>query len=210
MMKKRVSPVDDIVVPEMDAAARTSRAASVTASTVPIVSTNSTKKHPLALEIPPASTLLLLPQSLTPLIEWTREDHDVYAWSILDTKLREEVRRKFPPYTKSSAAQFTDFFPPSQQQYVFDSPVYESVQTVVTPASHNCMFNFLCEVSQDQRLSYSTFLHAMQIFDQVLSRVPVGKTDFLVTGCACLMLVSKLEEIYVRSCAAALYLIDTQ
>lgn len=85
-----------------------------------------------------------------------------------------------------------------QQQFVFDSPVYEHVQTVVTPASHNCMFNFLCEVAQDQRLSYSTFLHAMQIFDHVLSRVPVGKTDFLVTGCACLMLVSKLEEIYVR------------
>ncbi len=90
MMKKRVSPVDDIVVPEMDVA-RTSRAASVAASTVPIVSTNSTKKHPLALEIPPASSVLLLPQSLTPLIEWSREDHDVYAWSILDTKLREEV-----------------------------------------------------------------------------------------------------------------------
>lgn len=197
MMKKRVSPVDDIVVPAMDVA-RTSRAASVGTSTVPIVSTNSTKKHPLALEIPPASSVLLLPQSLTPLIEWSREDHDVYAWSILDTKLRDEVcsAHALPAYRQL----LIDLFVLSllQQQFVFDSPVYEHIQTVVTPASHNCMFNFLCEVAQDQRLSYSTFLHSMQIFDHVLSRVPVGKTDFLVTGCACLMLVSKLEEIYVR------------
>lgn len=59
------------------------------------------------------------------------------------------------------------------------------------------MFNFLCEVSQEQRLSYATFLHAMHIFDFALSRMPIGRNDFLMAGCASLMLAAKLEEIYV-------------
>lgn len=59
------------------------------------------------------------------------------------------------------------------------------------------MFNFLCEIAQEQRLSYATFLHAMHIFDFVLSRINVGRNDFLLTGCTCMMLAAKLEEIYV-------------
>lgn len=84
-----------------------------------------------------------------------------------------------------------------QHSYVLYDHVYDNIQTAVTPTGHDCMFNFLAEIQLEQRLSFSTLLHSMHLFDYILSKITIHRYDFLLIGCTCLFLVSKLEEIYV-------------
>lgn len=58
------------------------------------------------------------------------------------------------------------------------------------------LYAFLFEVMMEQRLHYSTVLHAMALFDSVLVRHSMRRSEILLVGAACLTLVCKLEEIY--------------
>lgn len=59
------------------------------------------------------------------------------------------------------------------------------------------IINFLIEVYVEQGIAYATLLHAIQLLDILLANVVVKRSELVLNSCACLMLASKLEEIYV-------------
>lgn len=59
------------------------------------------------------------------------------------------------------------------------------------------MFSFMQSQQSDDTVSYTTFLHAVMLFDQVFYRYNIPRTDIWLVISACFMLSSKFEEIYV-------------
>lgn len=59
------------------------------------------------------------------------------------------------------------------------------------------MFTFMQLQQADETVGYTTFLHAVMLFDQVLYRYNIPRTDSWLVIAACFMLSSKFEEIYV-------------
>lgn len=56
------------------------------------------------------------------------------------------------------------------------------------------------EIYEHQSLHPSTLIRALHIFDHLIARRVLRKPLLALVVCACVMLASKLEEIYVSDC----------
>ena len=53
------------------------------------------------------------------------------------------------------------------------------------------------EIFEHQSLHHATFIRALHIFDMLIAKRSIRKHLLALVVCACVMLASKLEEIYV-------------
>lgn len=82
-------------------------------------------------------------------------------------------------------------------KYIPKSRVFLDIQSELSQRGLVRLFAFFAEVMVDQRLHYSTILHAIELVDFVVACQQVDRGSLLTLGAACLTLSCKLEEIYV-------------
>ncbi len=77
-------------------------------------------------------------------------------------------------------------------------PAFPPLRQEIELTSRRNMMNIMFNICRDDRQEFTTFLHAIHIFDRVLSLTSIiRRTESVMVACASLMLASKLEEIYV-------------
>ena len=72
-------------------------------------------------------------------------------------------------------------------------------QNEVPKKSYLILCNFLSEVAMDNALQSCTFIACLHLLDRVLASKTLKLQEVQLIGCACLLIASKLEDIYVRS-----------
>lgn len=65
--------------------------------------------------------------------------------------------------------------------------------------SYLILCNFLSEVAMDNALQPCTFVSCLHLLDRVLALKTLKLQEVQLVGCACLLIASKLEDIYVRT-----------
>ncbi len=84
-----------------------------------------------------------------------------------------------------------------QLSLVLRAPVFGRIQQYMDSNVRERLYAIMISINFEQRLLLPTLLHTMQLIDQVLSKMSLEKGEIMLIAVASLMLVSKLEEIYV-------------
>jgi hypothetical protein len=103
-----------------------------------------------------------------------------------------------------------------QADCVIANQILGKWQPAITRKIYSILFNYLSEISAENMLQTRSFVLCMHILDRVLQdryrnlkreseRTPIKLDKFQLLGCACLLIASKIEEIYVSFFSSVLF-----
>jgi len=72
-------------------------------------------------------------------------------------------------------------------------------QATVTADMRHCLVDWLVDISQEFKLQQSTVFAAVNLLDRALDVIPVRRERLQLLGCACVLIATKLEEVYAPS-----------
>ncbi len=120
-----------------------------------------------------------------------------YARFIFQNKMKAEV--SFLVHCVKCRQAHLTLYLIHQTKLVITKQVLGRYQMAITKNVYAILCNYLSEICTDNCLQTSSFVSCMHLLDRVLALRPVALSDFQMIGCACLLVSSKLEDIYVSS-----------